>query len=138
MFKFVVKHLGVLKYVPFFALIFDSLLFTCGLIFNRKVIECMEEIEEEVNSWKGVSVSLHKFGGRQFNVGNREIGHIHSNGTVDILFTVKIKNELIAKCKAQEHHVFKKSGWISFYIKEEKDKKDALELLRRSYCNSIK
>ena len=36
-------------------------------------------IEREVGSWSGVSVAPHRFGGVAFNVGRRELGHLHGS-----------------------------------------------------------
>ena len=34
-------------------------------------------IEREVGSWDGVTVSPHRYGGIEFRVGRRELGHLH-------------------------------------------------------------
>jgi hypothetical protein len=44
----------------------------------------VSEIVDGVPGWEGVSVSSHHFGGREFNLGNVVIGHIHRSGMVDI------------------------------------------------------
>lgn len=36
-------------------------------------------IEQTVTSWQGVSAQSHRFGGREFNLDTREIGHIHGD-----------------------------------------------------------
>ena len=81
---------------------------------------------------QGVDVSLHKFGGRQFNYGRKEIGHIHSNGILDLLFSIKMKKNLLAEGRIADHHVFANSGWTSFYIRSEQDVDKAVELLKMS------
>ncbi len=96
-----------------------------------------DEIENEVLSWDGTHVSLHKFGGMQFNYGQKEIGHLHSNGLLDILFTRQVKQKLLASGKAEVHHVFKKSGWISFYIATEQDLINAKYLLNEAYRSRV-
>ena len=50
------------------------------VINNRGVIDpIVEKIEREVASWGGVSVSPHRYGGIEFRVGRRELGHLHGS-----------------------------------------------------------
>jgi len=132
-FSFVVRKLNFLKSVPLFAQVFDSLIKIWILISNPVILDKLDEIEREVLTWERTTVSLHKYGGVQFNFDKKEFAHIHSNGILDILFTTTIKTELMAKTLAQEHHLFKKSGWITFYIKRDDDVSSAISLLRLSY-----
>ncbi len=90
-------------------------------------------IEQTLTSWAGVSAKTHRFGGREFALGTREIGHIHGDYLVDIPFPVKVREELVAARKADVHHLLPDSGWISFYIRKEQDIGGAVELLERSY-----
>lgn len=133
MFNFVVKYLGFLKSVPFFALIYDSLIKIWVLITASEKLNWFDEIEAEVLKWDSTNISLHKFGGTQFNYHQQEIGHLHSNGMLDILFSRKTKRKLLAEGRAEEHHVFKKSGWISFHISKAEDMINAKSLLKLSY-----
>ena len=137
MFRFIVYRLNFLKGIPLFALIYDSCLKIKMLLVAPERLAWFDEIENEVLSWDGTNVSLHKFGGMQFNYGQKEIGHLHSNGLLDILFTRQVKQELLASGKAEVHHVFKKSGWISFYILTEKDLINAKYLLNEAYRSRV-
>lgn len=56
------------------------------------------------------AITMHKYRGIQFNYRNKEIGHMHGNGMVDILLDRKTKKQLISKNMVKEHHVFKESG----------------------------
>jgi len=132
-FRLVVKYLKVFKYIPFFALWLDAMMMIWNMLFKPDLGHALEWIEEEVSAWPGVNVTLHKFGGLQFNYGKYELGHIHSNGILDILFPRKTKHELIDKGLTNEHHVFKKSGWTSLYIKSSNDVEKALSLIKVSY-----
>lgn len=133
MFDFVVRRLGVLKHIPIFPHVFDTLLKITTLFSNRRVLDYVDEIENEVLLWRGTSVRVHKFGGIEFNLNDKEIGHIHGNGFLDILFSRQIKSNLLEHGKALEHHTFKASGWVTLPIRTEEDKIIALELLRSSY-----
>lgn len=133
MFKFIVKHFGFLKSIPFVALIFDSQLKLLMLITGSAIPDYLDIIEAEVTTWNGTTTTLHKYGGVQFNYHGTEIGHVHSNGLLDILFDRKSKQQLFTGGKIEHHHTFVKSGWISFYIKKEEDKEYALKLLKMAY-----
>jgi hypothetical protein len=94
----------------------------------------MDEIEKEVSGWDNVHVSTHKYGGLQLNYGKTELGHIHSNGLLDMLLSRKIKEQLMREYnRVQDHHSFKKTGWISFYMSEYGDKEFALGLFETAY-----
>lgn len=133
MFEFIIKYLGFLKHIPFLPQVADGFIKLNTFIFRREILAYTDEIEETVLSWKGTYIQMHEYGGIQFNVNNKEIGHIHSNGLLDVLFKKEVKALLIKEGRACEHHTFTQSGWISFYIKTENDKKYAIELLEYSY-----
>ena len=92
-----------------------------------------ERIHSTVLSWTGVTSGTHRFGGEEYRLGRREIGHVHDNSLVDIPFPKPVRDELIAAGKAQPHHVLPSSGWISFRIRSAEDVEQAIALLRRSY-----
>jgi hypothetical protein len=138
LFSFVVRYLGFFKFVPLFPMVFDSLLRLWMLASKSYVLDWLDEIEAEVLSWKGTSTSIHRYGGLQFNCNGREIGHLHSNGLLDVLYNREIKQQLLAKGRIQPHHIFEKSGWISFYIVDYHDRVYAKELLEIAYRRSFR
>ena len=95
--------------------------------------EMVSAVVDEVGNWDGVKVNAHRFGGQEFNIGKVEIGHIHRNGMVDIPFTVKVREVLVAEGHSDVHHILPESGWISFYIQNEADIARAIWLYRLSY-----
>ena len=92
-----------------------------------------ERITKTVTSWEGVTAAPHRFGGVEYAIGKREIGHIHGDHLVDIPFPKKVRNEIIVAGRAQPHHILPKSGWVSFYLREEEDIEKAIALLRESF-----
>ena len=132
MFDLTVRYLGFLKHITLFAWLFDTMLMIWNLTFNRSLARSIEELEAMVASWEGVWVSLHKYGGRQFNYCDKEIGHVHSNGILDIRLSRSLKEAFITSGLAKEHHLFKNSGWISFYIRSKGDLVKAVKLLQTS------
>ena len=90
-------------------------------------------ISEAVTSWAGVTVQPHRFGGVEYRIGRREVGHIHGDQLVDIPFPKKVRDEMVAAGRAQPHHILPETGWISFYLRHESDVEQAIALLRESY-----
>jgi len=95
-------------------------------------------VEEHVLSWPGVTAHPHRFGGREYLLGRREIGHIHGDSLVDIPFPTKVRNEIVVAGRAQPHHVLPESGWVSLYLGQEGDVEQAIELLRLSFDLAVK
>jgi hypothetical protein len=91
------------------------------------------QIEREVSAWEGVTVSPHRFGGVEFRVGRRELGHLHGNRLADLPFPVRVREELVAAGKAEPHHIMPESGWVSFHIRDEADVPAVIELFRMNY-----
>jgi hypothetical protein len=90
-------------------------------------------LEGVVSAWSRVSVHPHRFGGREFLFGAAEVGHIHTNGIVDIPFTRPVHDALLAEGLAEQHRWGPNSGWITFRIRSEQDIAHALWLMRLSY-----
>ncbi len=97
----------------------------------------VDEVVKQVSSWNGIAAEPHRFGGTEFDLAGREVGHIHRNGMVDIPFNTAIRNELIAEAKAEPHHILGDSGWITFYMHSEADVQNALWLFRLAYLFQV-
>jgi hypothetical protein len=94
-------------------------------------------IEDEVSSWEGVTTHSHRFGGVEFRLGKRELGHLHGDRLADIPFPKRVRDELIAADRARPHHVLPDSGWISRWIERDEDADDVVELFRLSYERAV-
>lgn len=92
-----------------------------------------DEIVRAVMAWEDVTAAPHRFGGVEFNYGKVEIGHIHGSRMVDIPFTRRIREILVAQDEAERHHLLQDSGWISFYLRGPDDVAQAIRLYRLSY-----
>lgn len=90
-------------------------------------------ITEEVTSWAGVATRPHRFGGVEYVIGKREIGHIHGDHLVDIPFPKKVRDEIVATGRAQPHHILPETGWVSFYLRQVADVASVIALLHQSY-----
>ncbi|HXV88117.1 MAG TPA: luciferase family protein [Nitrososphaeraceae archaeon] len=93
----------------------------------------LEKISKEILSWPGVTTNPHRFGGTEFRLGKRELGHIHGERLADLPFPMQIRNQLIESGRASLHHVVPKSGWVSKWIKGEDDITEVVKLFRMQY-----
>jgi len=83
-------------------------------------------IRREVGSWEGVTMHPHRFGGVEFRLGRRELGHLHETWA-DLPFTRRIREMLVETGRAEPHR-FGVPGWVSHDLDDE-----AVELFRLSY-----
>jgi Family of unknown function (DUF5519) len=95
-------------------------------------------ITAEVGSWPGITVGSHQFGGVQYQLGRREIGHMHGDYVADLPFPRRVRDELIAAGRADYHHALPDSGWVTFRIRGEDDVASAIELFRLGYERATK
>jgi hypothetical protein len=92
-----------------------------------------EMIRSEVTSWPGVEAAPHRYGGVEFRLGKRELGHLHGDYLADLPFPVRVRAQLVAEGKAMPHHILPASGWISYPIRDATDVPGALTLFRLAY-----
>ena len=97
-----------------------------------------KQIVDTLLTWQGIETHPHRFGGTEFRIGKREIGHIHGDSLVDIPFPKKIRDEIVAAKEAEPHHILPETGWVSFFLREESDVELAIALLKRSYEIALK
>lgn len=93
----------------------------------------LQALAEQVSKWPGVQLAPHCFGGLEFRLNEQEIGHIHSEGMLDIRFSSTLKRQLKAKRVAEDHHFLPDSGWVTLYVRHTDDLPNALFLLRLAY-----
>src|SRR5512141_2617352 len=92
-----------------------------------------DRIAGEIGSWKGVTVAPHRFGGVEFRVGRRELGHLHGSRLADLPFPISIRKELVAAGRAEPHHTLPQSGWVSVQMRADADADAVIELFRLNY-----
>jgi Family of unknown function (DUF5519) len=100
-------------------------------------MEAGSRIADEVSSWEGVTSHPHRFGGVEFRLGKRELGHLHGDRLADLPFPKRVRDELVAAGRARPHHVLPESGWVSFWIGDDGDADEAVELFRMSYERAL-
>jgi hypothetical protein len=94
----------------------------------------LASIQKQILSWPNVTAEPHKFGGIEFRLNKREMGHIHGERLVDLPFPMSTRNELVSAGRVSPHHVLPQSGWVSYWIsKGEEDVPAVVELFRIRY-----
>ena len=94
----------------------------------------IERIKKEILSWPYVTAESHRFGGIEFRINKREMGHVHGDRLADLPFPMKIRNELVNSGRASPHRVLPQSGWVSYWInKGEEDIPAVIELFKMRY-----
>jgi MFS family permease len=110
-----------------------------------------EAIKREILSWPDVTAQPHRFGGIDFRVGAKEIGHLHGENMVDLPLPLNAalassSNKLTGVPKEGRetegslppHDAYPESKWISYWIKGEDDVPRVIALFRLQYDRLIK
>jgi hypothetical protein len=91
-----------------------------------------DDVIREVSSWEGVSAHAHRYGGVEFRLGRRELGHLHAR-FADLPFTRIIRDELVAAGRAKPHHILPDSGWVTVPMRDAAEARGVIELFRMNY-----
>jgi hypothetical protein len=100
-------------------------------------LSARQRITSAVSAWPDVQSAPHRFGGVEFRLGKRELGHLHGDVLADLPFPRKVRDELIAAGRAEPHHVLPDTGWVSFRIASPQDVDAAIGLFRLAYDRAV-
>ena len=92
-----------------------------------------ENIKKEIISWPGVTSNPYHFGGIEFRVNKRDMGHIHGEKLADLPFPIEIRKDLIASGKALPHIIYPESMWVSYIIRSNEDGPKIVDLFWLQY-----
>ena len=92
-----------------------------------------EKVKATLVKWPGVISQPHRFGGIEFRVDGRELGHIHGSSLADFPFPMSTRNQLIESRRVSPHHVLPNSGWVSYWINGDSDFMPLIELFKLQY-----
>ena len=139
-FDFAVRRLRWLAAIPGAPQIFDAMLLTSTALFHPARLRAIGAIEKMVDHVPDIRPGVHRLGGIGFFVRGKECSHIHGNGLLDCLVGRANRDALVIAGRASAHHVFPRSGWISFWVKAEDDVPQAVELIKiaRAYQQAAK
>ena len=97
-----------------------------------------DRITEEVTSWPGVEAGTGSRGEWGFNLGRRQIGHLHGNRVAHFSFPKDVWRELKEEGRIDYHSVFPgKEGPAARQIENEDDVRDVIALLRLNYDRGV-
>src|SRR5438128_2577934 len=92
----------------------------------------VDTVRQAVEGWEGVTTHDHRFGGVEFRLGRRELGHLH-RAFADLPFTRRIRDELVQAGRAQPHHILPESGWVTVPMRSADEVQNVIALLRDNY-----
>jgi hypothetical protein len=95
--------------------------------------DIFEKVKATLANWPGVTLQPHRFGGTEFRVAGKEMGHMHGSSLADFPLPMSVRNQLIADRRVSPHHVLPNSGWVSFWINGSEDFEPLIELFKLQY-----
>ena len=92
----------------------------------------IDAVREAVASWEGVTIHEHRFGGIEFRLGRRELGHLHRS-FADLPFPRRVRDKLVGTGRGRPHHVLPYSGWVTVPMRTAPEVANVIELFRQNY-----
>ena len=92
----------------------------------------IETVRTKIANWEGVTTHNHRFGGIEFRLGRRELGHLHAT-IADLPFPRRVRDELVAGGRARPHHILPQSGWVTVPMRTASEVSTVIELFRQNY-----
>jgi hypothetical protein len=132
-FEFVVRRLRWMARVPLAPQLFDSLLLAWTALRHPNQLRAMEAVEDAAMGITDVRLTVHRLGGIGFSLGGRELGHLHGNGLLDLFAGRELARELVSTGRAEPHHFFGESAWVSCWVRSSLDATQAVALLQCVY-----
>jgi hypothetical protein len=129
MFRFVVRHLHWMARLPLAPQFFDAWLLVWTALTDQPRLRAVEAMESAALQLSDVVACPHRFGGVGFAFHGTEFAHLHGNGLLDVQLTRDRADRLVAMGRAEPHHVFGPSAWISFWVRSQKDVEAAFRLI---------
>jgi len=92
----------------------------------------VDTVRQALADVDGITEHAHRFGGIEFRVGRRELGHLHRS-FADLPFPRRVRDDLIAAGRARPHHVLPDSGWVTVPMRTETEVANVIDLFRQNY-----
>ena len=103
---------------------------------HLRLSDAQQFVRDRVSAWPGISVHDHRFGGVEFRLGRRELGHLHPS-FADLPFPRPVRDELVAAKRARPHHIIPDSGWVTVPMRNQSEIENVIELFRLNYERSV-
>lgn|SRR5215211_8098478 len=80
-------------------------------------VDRFEKVRRELMSRLGVTSKPHRFGGTEFQVKGREMGHMHGGRFADFPFPMSVRNELVKGGREWSQQRGSPIQWIRFQFR---------------------
>ncbi|MCO4773884.1 MAG: MATE family efflux transporter [Deltaproteobacteria bacterium] len=92
--------------------------------------ERMKEILDRMQGYGDVELHMIRRDAAGFFVGDRQIGHIHPSGHLDLPLPVELGDELVRRGIVDHHRIHHSAGWYTHLLQNRRDLSEANWLLR--------
>ncbi len=93
-----------------------------------------QQILATLTAWPGVEALPHRFGGTEYRLGPREIGHLHGDHAAHFFFPKDVWAQLRSAGRITDHPVFPgREGPAARRIAGQSDVDDVIEMMRVNY-----
>jgi len=107
-----------------------------GWELDVTIPEPRDVVRQAVVAWEGVRAGDHRFGGIEFRIGRRELGHLHQR-FADLPFPRSIRDELVSSGRAVPHHILPESGWVTVPMRTPAEVANVIALFRLAYDRAV-
>lgn len=101
------------------------------------MFDCIAYIADDIATWPSLMIEDSRYGGLEFSLNTRQIGHLHENGMLSVSLPKALGRYLVAAGKAESHLLYPESGWVSFSVNCKAAVHHGLWLLRLAYVNKL-
>lgn len=97
-----------------------------------------DEIAAAVLAWPGTEAVPHRFGGVEFRLGRRQLGHLHGDEIADLPLPRTLRDELVAGGRAETHRWRPDSGWVTIRLTSPEAVDETIRQLRAAYERALR
>ena len=127
---FLARHFSwVPRVFPWAPQIFDGLLMLFALLVTPRRFIVQERLWSQILDLTGVSVTSHRYGGREAVLQGRELCHIHGNGVLDFILPNGVDIPAALTAHIHPHHVYPDSRWRTIVVNKSINAAAVVELL---------
>lgn len=94
----------------------------------------LEELVGQMRDLPDVDVHLTRQRALGFFVGERELGHVHRRGQLDVAFPPEVRDQLVREGKVSHHRIVHDSCWVTHRLSKVDDVAEAVWLLRLAHA----
>jgi len=94
----------------------------------------MEQLLRTMRAYGDVSLEMVRLDAAGFFVGDRQIGHIHPSGHLDLPLPVELGELLVARGVVEHHRMHDSAGWYTHPLHDRRDIEEARWLLRLGHA----